>query len=118
MSQRIVSSGARDHRHSIHKNPPVEFRHLHYFVTVADEMSITRAARKLRLAQPSLTRQIRSLEEQLNVPLFYRDNNKLSLTEAGRFFLERTRRLLAQSARHVPDLHTLSRGENGSLNMG
>ena len=63
----------------------MELRHLHYFVTVADEMSITRAALKLRIAQPSLTRQIRSLEEQLDAPLFYRDNNKLSLTEAGRF---------------------------------
>ncbi len=96
----------------------MELRHLHYFVTVADEMSITRAALKLRIAQPSLTRQIRSLEEQLNVPLFYRDNNKLSLTEAGRFFLERTRRLLAQSTRDVHDLRRLSLGENGSLNIG
>ena len=109
---------SRYDRLASYKTRSVELRHLHYFVTVADEMSITRAALKLRVSQPSLTRQIRSLEEQLNVPLFYRDNNKLSLTEAGRFFLERTRRLLAQSARDVHDLHRLSLGENGSLNIG
>ena len=75
-------------------NPLIEIRHLHYFVTVAEELSVPRAALKLRLAQPWLTRQIRNLERQLGVPLFTRANNRLSLTEAGRFFLERTRRLL------------------------
>ena len=99
-------------------NPLIEIRHLHYFVTVAEELSVTRAAFKLRLAQPSLTRQIRNLERQLSVQLFTRANNRLSLTEAGRFFLERTRRLLTQASADVQDVRRLSLGENGSLNIG
>lgn len=96
----------------------MELRHLRYFVAVADELSITRAALKLRLAQPSLTRQIKNLEEALHVQLFYRENNKISLTESGRFFLERTRRLLAQADLDVQDLRRHHQGDNGSLNIG
>ncbi len=96
----------------------MELRHLRYFVAVADEMSVTRAALKLRLAQPSLTRQIRRLEEELHVELFHRENNRITLTEGGRFFLERTRRLLAQSDADLRDLRRHELGENGSLRIG
>lgn len=96
----------------------MELRHLRYFVAVADELSVTRAALKLRLAQPSLTRQIRNLEEELRVSLFHRDNNKITLTDGGRLFLERTRRLLAQADADVRDLRRHELGENGSLRIG
>lgn len=96
----------------------MELRHLRYFVAVAAELSVTRAAGKLRLAQPSLTRQIRRLEEELNVELFHRENNRLTLTEGGRFFLERTQRLLAQADADVRDLRRHNLGENGSLRIG
>lgn len=96
----------------------MEFRHLRYFVAVAEELNITAAAAKLRLAQPSLTRQIKNLEEELHVQLFHREKNKISLTESGRFFFERTKRLLAQSAFYVQELRRHDRGENGSLNIG
>lgn len=97
----------------------MELRHLRYFVAVAEELSFTRAAAKLRLAQPSLTRQIKNLEEELRVQLFSREKRSIVLTDQGRFFLERTRRLLAQSAldvqevrRHVPGSRT------GLVNIG
>ncbi len=96
----------------------MELRHLRYFVAVADELSITRAALKLRLAQPSLTRQIRNLEAELGVPLFHRENNRLSLTAGGRLFQDRTRRLLAQADADVRDLRRHNLGENGSLRIG
>ncbi len=96
----------------------MELRHLRYFVTVADELSVTRAALKLRLAQPSLTRQIRRLEEELRVELFHRENNKITLTEGGRFFLDRTRRLLAQAEADVRDLQRHDQGKTGSLRIG
>ena len=96
----------------------MELRHLRYFAAVADELSITRAAAKLRLAQPSLTRQIRNLEEELRVQLFHRGSNTISLTAGGRFFLERTRRLLAQADQDVQELRRHDLGANGSLNIG
>ena len=63
----------------------MELRHLRYFVAVADEMSVTKAAKLLRLAQPSLTRQIKNLEEELHVILFHRAKKRLELTEDGQF---------------------------------
>ena len=83
---------------------PMELRHLRYFVAVAEELSITRGAARLRLAQPSLTRQIKNLEAELRVQLFIREKGRIALTEQGKFFLERTRRLLAQSALDVQDV--------------
>ena len=63
----------------------MEFRTLHYFLTVAQERNITRAAEKLHMAQPPLTRQIKRLEEELGVPLLIRGGRQLQLTEEGRF---------------------------------
>jgi DNA-binding transcriptional LysR family regulator len=97
----------------------MELRHLRYFVAVADAMSFTRAAIKLRLAQPSLTRQIKNLEAELRVQLFDRQKNRIALTGQGTFFLERARRLLTQSALDIVDVRRHGRGEvNGSLNIG
>ena len=96
----------------------MELRHLRYFVTVADELSVTKAAKLLRLAQPSLTRQIKNLEEELHVTLFRRDKKRLELTEDGRFFLERARRLLHQAEEDVDDLRSHSGGETKPLKIG
>src|SRR5712692_3838118 len=96
----------------------MELRHLRYFVAVAEELNFTRAAEKLHLAQPSLTRQIHNLEEELGVRLLNRAKNQVSLTEEGRSFLIDARRLVAQSLESVQAVQRLSRGETGQLNLG
>jgi len=73
----------------------VHLRDLRYFVAVAEELHFTRAADRLQIAQPTLTRQIRQLERQLNVPLFDRDHRSVRLTPAGKELLAASRELLA-----------------------
>jgi DNA-binding transcriptional LysR family regulator len=96
----------------------MELRHLRYFVAVAEELNFTRAAEKLRLAQPSLTRQIHNLEAELGVRLLDRGRNQVSLTEEGRSFLVDARRLVALSLESVKSVQRFSRGESGQLNIG
>jgi len=96
----------------------MELRHLRYFVAVAEELNFTRAAEKLRLAQPSLTRQIHNLEEELGVRLLDRSRNQVSLTEEGQRFLVDARRLVALSLESVKAVQRFSRGESGQLNLG
>jgi DNA-binding transcriptional LysR family regulator len=98
--------------------PVMELRHLRYFVAVAEELNFTRAAEKLRLAQPSLTRQIHNLEEELGVRLLDRSRNQVSLTEEGKSFLMDARRLVALSLESVKAVQRFSRGESGQLNLG
>ncbi|WP_193102860.1 LysR family transcriptional regulator [Burkholderia sp. Z1] len=76
----------------------MELRHLRYFVAVAEERSFTRAAQRLHIAQPPLSRQIQQLEQLLGAMLFERESRPLKLTETGRFFLQHAVQLLAQTA--------------------
>ena len=96
----------------------MELRHLRYFVAVAEELSFTRAAQKLRLAQPSLTRQVRNLEDEIGVRLFDRAKNRVALTEEGRAFLFDAKKLLAMSAESVAALQRRKPGESSQLNIG
>lgn len=96
----------------------MELRHLRYFIAVAEELNFTRAAKRLHLAQPSLTRQIRNLEEELNVQLLERSHKRVSLTPEGRSFLLDAKRLIEQSLESMAAVQRLSRGEGDRLNVG
>jgi DNA-binding transcriptional LysR family regulator len=75
----------------------MELRHLRYFVTVAEELNVSRASARLRISQPAVSRQLRDLEEELGVELFARNKSKLKLTPAGEAFLAHARDLLRRS---------------------
>ena len=73
----------------------MELRHLRYFVRVAETENVSRAALKLHISQPALSRQIRDLEDEIGVSLLERTAKSVSLTEAGRLFLDEARAVLA-----------------------
>lgn len=100
------------------ENIPMELRHLRYFVAVADALNFTRAAARLRVAQPALSRQVRDLEEELGVPLLRRSPRGVILTPEGKFFLEEARHLLAGVDASVRKVRALARGELGELHIG
>ncbi|WP_279239728.1 LysR family transcriptional regulator [Scytonema sp. UIC 10036] len=84
----------------------MELRHLKYFVTVAQELSFSRAAVRLFISQPALSRQIKDLEDELGVLLFERKSHGLTLTEAGKFFLKQAKDILDRSDIAVQTLKT------------
>ena len=76
----------------------MELRHLRYFVAVAEEKSFNKAAERLFISQPPLSRQIKQLEEEMGVVLIDRDQRPLKLTESGVFFYEHAIQILRKSA--------------------
>ena len=96
----------------------MELRHLRYFVAVAEELSFTRAAERVRVAQPSLTVQIRNLEDEIGAELFFRAKNKISLTTAGHLFLKDARRILADCDESVQAIRRAAGGELRRLTVG
>src|SRR5262245_48875521 len=96
----------------------VELRHLRYFVAVAELSNVSKAARRLRVAQPALSRQIRDLEHELGVPLLERSSRGVRLTEAGRIFAVEAREVLARTDAAVQSARAVARGEAGELHLG
>ncbi|KVP82023.1 LysR family transcriptional regulator [Burkholderia ubonensis] len=75
----------------------MELRQLRYFIAVAEEMNITRAAERLHMTQPPLSRQLQAIEGEIGLPLFERGTRPLKLTEAGRVFYAQAKRLVDQA---------------------
>jgi DNA-binding transcriptional LysR family regulator len=96
----------------------MELRHLRYFVGVATELSFTRAAQKLHVAQPALSRQIRQLEEELGTRLFARERSGVQLTPAGRAFLAEASALLLQSEQAARVARQAGQGSIPPLRLG
>jgi DNA-binding transcriptional LysR family regulator len=96
----------------------MELRHLKTFQAVAEELHFSRAAARLHVAQPALSRTIMDLESEMGVRLVERNSRGVSLTEAGSVFLERVRRILEDTEDAVKAAQRRSRGETGTLRIG
>ncbi|MFT4177609.1 MAG: LysR substrate-binding domain-containing protein [Luteolibacter sp.] len=96
----------------------MELRHLRYFVAVADGLSFRKAAEKLGLSRPALSKQIKDLEREIGVRLLERDTVSVSLTKAGELFLRDSHALLDQAERAVQRAREAQNGHRGTLRMG
>ena len=96
----------------------MELRHLRYFVAVAEELNFRRAAERLRLAQPALSAQIKSLEDELQLRLLERTTRSVNLTHAGRVFLDEARAVLSAAARAEQRVKKAEHGLVGTLRVG
>lgn len=96
----------------------MELRHLRYFVILAEELNFTRAAKRLRIAQPGLSNQIRALEDELGVQLLIRTNKEVVLSQSGRLLLARARALLDQADDIERLMKRNGRGEMGDFVIG
>lgn len=93
-------------------------RRLKYFVVTADELHFGRAAERLCIAQPPLTRQIFALEKDLGMRLFDRTSRSVKLTAEGNFFLDQARKILAQIEQAERIVRRLQLGEMGNIDIG
>lgn len=96
----------------------MELYHFRYFVAVAEELSFTAAAKRLAMAQPPLSRQIRALESEIGVQLFERRSGRIFLTDSGREFLNAAREVLYQAASAVEIAQQAKNGEVGAVKVG
>jgi DNA-binding transcriptional LysR family regulator len=96
----------------------VELRHLRYFIAVAEERHITRAAERLGMQQPPLSQRIKAIERELDVQLFQRKARGVELTEAGRTFLDNARAIIAHFDHTFETTRRTARGEQGRICIG
>ena len=98
--------------------PNIDLRHLRYFVAVAELESISRAAKRLHVSQPPLSRQIRDLEAELGVGLFERDSRRFTLTSPGQVFLNEARAVLQRFDDAVVLTRETAKSGGGSIRIG
>jgi LysR family transcriptional regulator, benzoate and cis,cis-muconate-responsive activator of ben and cat genes len=96
----------------------MELRHLRYFVAVGDEENMSRAAVKLHVSQPALSKQVRDLEDEIGFSLLQRTARSVRLTEAGRVFLDSARALLRHADEAVKEARAVARVEPAELHVG
>src|SRR6266446_310484 len=96
----------------------MELRHLRYFIGVAEEENVSRAALKLHVSQPALSRQIRDLEDELGFSLLERSAKSVRLTEAGGAFLIEARAVLQRAEEAVKTARAVATGGRGELHVG
>jgi DNA-binding transcriptional LysR family regulator len=95
-----------------------DLRRLRYFAAVAEELSFSRAAERLHMAQPPLSYHVRELESELGTKLLDRNRRRVRLTEAGAALLEEAHRLLAQAERTADTVRRVGKGEVGRVSFG
>lgn len=95
----------------------MELRHLHSFIAVAEELNFTKAARRLQIAQPPVSRHIRDLESELGVKLFERNSSRVFLTDAGRGFLNEIRVVLQHVSQAVEAARQAGTGGSGTVRL-
>jgi DNA-binding transcriptional LysR family regulator len=108
----MMRSGRRDK-----KWLSMELRHLRYFIAAAEAGHFHRAAEKLNVTQPALSRQIQALEKELAVRLFERLPRGVRLSEAGRTFLDDAKRIIDETDQVAARMRRLGRGEIGTLGL-
>lgn len=96
----------------------MELRHLRYFVTVAEELHFGRAAERLQMTQPALSKQIAGLEKELAVELLARTKRKVKLTTAGQVLFDEAKQLLSQVDEAIRLVKRTANGEEGTLTIG
>lgn len=96
----------------------MELRHLRYFVAAAEAENVSRAALKLHVSQPALSRQIRDLEQELGFDLFERSAKSVRLTEAGQSFLKEARAVLERVDEAVRTARAIATGDRAELHVG
>ncbi len=96
----------------------MDVRHLKYFLALAEELNFSRAANRLHMSQPPLTRQIQQLEKELGTPLFLRTSKGVTLTQAGQSLMGDAEIILAQLRRAKEQTQKIGRGELGKIDIG
>ncbi|OXS54517.1 LysR family transcriptional regulator [Cohnella sp. CIP 111063] len=96
----------------------MEIRQLHYFMAVCEEMHFTKAAEKIGISQPTLSQQIRALEDELNTPLFDRLGKRIALTEAGAMLLQYSSQIVRDLQNAKDSIDDLRTAQRGTLRIG
>ena len=96
----------------------MDIRAMRYFLAIAETENVSKAAEKLHMSQPPLTRQMKQLEEELNVELFERESGRLHLTEAGYYFRERAREIVELTDKLEEEMKSTFGTYDGNISIG